>query len=277
MEIKKMPAIIDGKEMPMFYEIIKDAITGIKHVTLESVADNVFNYSYGNSKLGKKRVLNFGMSIYHTCNHACGCYKEKKCYGMGGTFIFGSNMKKAAENFKYYISHPAADMVRMLQRVINNNPKIKLFRYFEIGDIPKKEFIDIMVELAENNPDIKFWTYTKKYAFVNSWLSDHDGYLPENLTIIFSHWLNDDGTYFPMPNPYNMPTSEFIPLGMEHLKDMVTHICPCSDPTVKNECYNCEFPCHELKRGQSMALLEHSTGRTKARDKAIKAAKALLK
>ena len=103
------------------------------------------------------------------------------------------------------------------------------------------------------------------------------GELPENLTIIFSHWLNSDGTYYPMDNRHNLPTSEFIPFGMEKLAEKVTHICPCSDPTVKATCATCDHACYSLKKGESMALLEHSTKATKARDKAIKEAKKALK
>ena len=74
-----------------------------------------------------------------------------------------------------------------------------------------------------------------------------------------------------------MPTSEFIPLGKEELKDTVTHICPCSDPSVNVTCATCDHPCYTLKQGESMALLEHSTKRTKKRDKEIRTAKKALK
>ena len=62
--------------------------------------------------------------------------------------------------------------------------------------------------------------------------------------------MNEDGTYFPMNNPYNFPTSEFIPLGKEKLAKHVTHICPCSDPNVVSTCDNCDHPCYELNFGE---------------------------
>ena len=133
-----------------------------------------------------------------------------------------------------------------------------------------------MVKIAIDNPGIKFWSYTKKYSIVNKWINAN-GDLPENLVIIFSHWMNCDGSYFPMNNPHNLPTSEFIPFGREELKETVTHICPCSDPSVVATCATCDHPCYKLCKGESMALLEHSTKATKQRDKDIKAAKASLK
>ena len=76
-----------------------------------------------------------------------------------------------------------------------------------------------------------------------------------------------------MDNKYSFPTSEFIPMGREELLNSVTHVCPCSDPTRNDHCENCKTPCYELKYGESMALVEHSTERTKARDNTIKAMK----
>lgn len=166
-------------------------------------------------------------------------------------------------------------MVESFQLVIDLTG-CKLWRYFTCGDIADSRFLQVMVRLAENNPSVKFWSYTKKYEIVNNWIAKN-GKLPQNLRIIFSHWLNDDGSYFPMSNPYNLPTSEFIPLGREDLVKTVTHVCPCSDPSVVATCATCDHPCYDLMEGQSMALLEHSTSRTKARDKAIKAEKQKVK
>jgi hypothetical protein len=80
-----------------------------------------------------------------------------------------------------------------------------------------------------------------------------------------------------MDNPYNFPTSEFIPIGKEELSKKSTFVCPCSDPSVSVTCETCENKCYRLKPGQSQALLEHSTTATKDRDKALKAAKKAVK
>ena len=97
------------------------------------------------------------------------------------------------------------------------------------------------------------------------------------MVIIFSHWMNDDGSYYPMDNPHDLPTSEFIPYGREDLKEKVTHVCPCSDPSVLATCETCDHPCYTLKKGEMMGLLEHSTKQTKQRDKEIRLAKEQLK
>lgn len=242
------------------------------YVILDSVTSNILNVSEGNSKTGN--AINFNLPIEYTCNHCCECYKNKVCYAENGCYSFSDNQAKYSENLRFFNSNSDEKFIQALQLAIDEIG-YSLFRYFTCGDIPNSRFFRIMVKLAILNPEIKFWSYTKKYNIVNSWI-DENGKLPENLTIVFSHWLNNDGTYFPMDNKYNLPVSEFIPFGKEHLKETVTHICPCSDPTKKATCETCDYPCYNLKSGESMALLEHSTKATKERDKAIKQAKERL-
>ena len=201
---------------------------------------------------------------------------EGLCYAEQGCYMFADNQAQYSENYNFYVNSKSSEFIAALQVVIDSNPSIKLFRYFTCGDIPDIRFVKCMVQLAKNNPDVKFWSYTKKYSIINHYLDDNEP-LPENLVIIFSHWQNRDKTFFPMDNPHNLPTSEFIPVGQEERKAAVTHVCPCSDPSVNATCKTCDHPCYTLKPGESMALLEHSTKETKQRDKEIKAAKKALK
>ena len=52
-----------------------------------------------------------------------------------------------------------------------------------------------MVELAKNNPFVRFYTYTKRFDWLEQLLSQQE--LPDNLTINVSIW---HGNY---NNPYN--------------------------------------------------------------------------
>lgn len=247
---------------------------GKNYVTIETVSENVLHVSEGNSKTGNN-VFNFNFPIEYTCKHSCECYKNGSCYACNGCYNFASNQAIYSENYNFFRNSTEKEFTDAIQTVINEL-NYKLFRYFTCGDIPNQKFVDCMVKLAKDNPDIMFWSYTKKYEIINRWI-DENGNLPENLTIIFSHWMNENGSYFPMNNPHNLPTSEFIPLGKEYLTETVTHICPCSDPSVIATCATCENPCYKLKKGQSMGLLEHSTKQTKERDKKIRTAKENLK
>lgn len=260
--------------------IIGKGKNGKNYVVLSSVVDYILHISEGNSKTGE-HCINFNLSIEYTCDHNAPCYKEGICYAEGGCYTFGENQCGYSENVKFYNNVPDSVFIQALQMAIDITG-YKLFRYFTCGDIPNERFIDCMVKLARNNADVAFWTYTKKYAMINKYIAEHGGTrekaFPENLVIIFSLWINDDGTSYPMENPYNLPVSVFVPLGKENIVKDVTYICPCSDPTVNATCETCKHPCHAMKCGETQALYEHSTKRTKERDKAIKSAKkALLK
>lgn len=245
------------------------SVNGMKYVTRESV-DGVFHYSKGNSKLGP--VLNVGYSIEYSCVHDCECFCLGDCYGCHGTFVFGRNQKLYTENVNFFFNASDSEFINTVNEAIREE-KANRFRWFEVGDIINLRHLKLIIAIAKDNPAVKFWFYTKKYRIVNLYC-EHYGLetIPENLTIIFSHWMNRDGSYYPMDNKYDFPTSEFIPFGKEE-EIKVTHICPCSDPEFIGTCSTCEYPCHSLKHGESMGLLEHSTSRTKKRDKAIREAR----
>lgn len=249
---------------------------GKKFVEFDSVKSEELNISFENSKVGK--VFGLNLPVHYSCNHNCECYKLGKCYACQGCYNFLSNQALYSENLKFYFEHTEEEFIEAINRVIASKPACKLFRWFECGDILSFTFFKTMIRVAECNKNITFWTYTKKYEIVNRFVEMYGrDAIPENLTIVFSHWMNEDGSYFPMENPYSFPTSEFIPFGREEEAEKVTHICPCSDPNVVATCATCEHPCYKLKYGQSMALLEHSTPETRTRDKEIRNAKAELK
>ena len=249
---------------------------GMKYVDRKTVRTEHINLSLSNSKTGK--VIAFNLPIESTCKHDCECYSGKKCYACGGCYNFSLNQAMYAENLTFFLMHESADFVAKITAAIKRHRSRKLFRWFTCGDIVNRRFLACMIAIAKENPGIKFWTYTKKYEIVNKYIDDFgQDAIPENLAIIFSHWQNDDGTYYPMDNRHNMPTSEFIPMGEEEQIEKVTFVCPCSNPGIVEHCENCSHPCYELKRGESMALVEHSTERTKERDSVIKAMRGKMK
>lgn len=246
---------------------------GKKYVPIKTVACDQLNTSMQNKKTGK--VIAFNLPVELTCDHKCECYSLADCYACGGCYQFSNNQAEYSENLNYFNNHTAEEFINAMIDIIKSHPSRSLFRWFTCGDIVNVKFLYCMVEIAKRCENIRFWTYTKKYGIVNTYVAQYGlESIPENLHIIFSHWMNRDGSYYPMYNPHNFPVSEFIPYGREDLLSNVTHVCPCSDPTKFEHCENCKTPCYELKHGESMGLVEHSTPRTKARDTAIKALKA---
>ena len=246
-----------GKNGYKFIPFNDNAVQAILHLSTK-----------GNTKTGP--VAAFNLPIEQTCNHACECYSTGACYACGGFYQYKSNMFLYAENLKYFLTVDSDTFVsEMVKEILKSG--LRIFRWFTCGDIVNYRFFECMIKVASRLPFVTFWSYTKKYAIVNKYI-DQNGInsIPGNLTIIFSHWLNNNGTYFPMDNKYNMPTSEFIPFGKEELLKEVNHVCPCSDPDIFVNCVNCTNPCYKLKPGMSMALCEHSTPETRQRDKMLK-------
>lgn len=247
--------------------VIANGQNGAKYALYESVPGTFLTLPIGtNSKIGN--AMSYSHSIEYTCNHTCECYKEQNCYGCHGCYLFGSNQATYTNNYKFYRLNGSKVFAAAVIDAIKKN-HVKRFRWFGVGDIVDTPFLQAMVEIAKACPKVEFWGYTKKYQIVNNWI-DANGDLPVNLVLIFSHWLNKDGTYFPMDNRHNLPTSEFVPVGMEHIIDTTKgHVCPCSDPDFIGTCADCETPCSRLKKGEAMYLLEHSTAAARDRDKAI--------
>lgn len=238
------------------------------YIDFKKVDTETLNIPVGsNSKLGKN-VASISFPIWNTCRHDCECFREKKCYGCNGCYNFTDNQIRYAENLAYFNSHDVDTIVNNIKTKLYN--KVDTLRFFGIGDFTPK-ILEVFVELARTCEWLTVYCYTKKYDMVNSYV-DKMGldYIPGNATIIFSHWLNSDGTYLEMNNKYSFPTSEFIPLGKEYLLKSVTYVCECSNPEYPGKCETCNHSCKNLSFGQSMALIEHSTKETKERDKALK-------
>lgn len=251
---------------------LKHNSDGVGYVDLNDVIDRI-NLSLKNDKVGL--VLNISFPIHYTCDHCKECYKRKECYGLNGCFAYTSNQIKYSENLKFFIEHTVNEIVTALKKEIAKYPNYDFFRWFAIGDIFGEKMLSVMVELAKELPNMHFYAYTKKHHIVNNWIANN-GKLPTNLNIMFSLWTNGDGTLETVNNPYDLPTTVFIPCGKEN--DLLTSemfVCPCSDSSWLGHCADCSgCPTGQHK---TIAFLEHSTSATKQRDKAIKAERKAIK
>ena len=87
-----------------------------------------------------------------------------------------------------------------LYNILDKAPQ-KKFRWFDAGDIPDTDFLNLIFETANKYSKIKFLVYTKKYDIVNSYLNDHS--IPKNLCVRFSMWDNT----WTVSNPHDLPLS----------------------------------------------------------------------
>ena len=123
----------------------------------------------------------------------------------------------------------------------------RFFRFHVSGDIPTYGYFCQMVKLAWENPHCEILAFTKQYAIVNNYITEHLPLpFPSNLHIIFSEWGNQKPT-----NPYNLPTAAVIFKGTELNENWKICGGNCA------ECACRGVGCWELKNGETIAFYEH--------------------
>lgn len=197
--------------------------------------------SRGNRKMGA--IPSVSLPPVVTC--AAGCPCAKKCYAVKMCRIY-KNVKASYENnLEILYSNPEL----YWQQV---RAAVKMSRYFRFhvsGDIVDDLYFLDMVYTAQENPHCEILAFTKQYDIVNSYLDQHNGYLPKNLHIIFSRWIPEwDVT---INNPYDLPMSAVIFKGQDG--SQYEKICG-------GNCFECACQgvgCWALQNGETIAFYEH--------------------
>ena len=106
-----------------------------------------------------------------------------------------------------------------------------------------------MIELAKNNPYVQFYTYTKRYSWIEDTLKEKE--LPTNLSILISIWHKN------YDNPYNLPEFIFDDHSDPELQK-IPH-CPAVDEHGHETgitCASCK-KCVYAKKGDKITVYEH--------------------
>jgi hypothetical protein len=139
-----------------------------------------------NSKLKKTskelgvRVFNFGIPAYKsasgklTCPFAKDCVKY--CYAQKGAYIWG-NVSPAFER-RYEATKLDTFVDLMTQEV--RRKKVDFLRIHDSGDYYSPAYLEKWLQIARNNPQTKFYSYTKSVPLFEN------VELPENFDVIFS-------------------------------------------------------------------------------------------
>lgn len=139
-----------------------------------------------NSKLKKTskelgvRVFNFGIPAYKsasgklTCPFAKDCVKY--CYAQKGAYIWG-NVSPAFE--RRYEATKLDTFVDLMTQEIRRK-KVDFLRIHDSGDYYSPAYLQKWLQIARNNPQTKFYSYTKSVPLFEN------VELPENFDVIFS-------------------------------------------------------------------------------------------
>ena len=216
-------------------ESLKKAVSGLRenmNVFMEKpYKDLHLHISKGNMKIG--RTHNFSMAPIITCSNCAGC--KNYCYDIKAVLQYPNVMKARAENTAMMLSDMFGTFAQ-IDHYISHRKAHKYFRWHVSGDILSVEYFDHMVRLARRHPDWTFWTYTKAYTYVNTWIHDNGGRdaIPKNLSVMFSVWNG-----MPCPNPFGMPTFTCIMEGME--PDAGSWPCPGNCESCIRSGHGCPF------------------------------------
>ena len=145
----------------------------------------------GNTKL-KNTAKHFDIKIFNfsipagndkatgkiTCPFAGSCLSL--CYAKKGMYRFG-NVERALT--KRYEASKEADFV---QRISDELSKVKkgkqvYVRIHDSGDFYSPSYFAKWLEIAQNNPSVRFYAYTKSHSFIRGNFN-----LPDNFDLIYS-------------------------------------------------------------------------------------------
>lgn len=167
----------------------------INHYNAIDAAGIKMCISKGNRKIG--RVMNVSLPPVVSCGNCKEC--KFLCYDIKACLQYPNTVIDARVRNWAVLKKNRALYFETIDKAIARRRTNKFFRWHVAGDIIDPDYFDNMVEIARRHPDFVFWTYTKMYGIVNSWIDEH-GAIPANLHIMFSEW---DG--MPMINPHGMP------------------------------------------------------------------------
>jgi hypothetical protein len=157
----------------------------------ENMKKETVSISTGNSKLGKKlKIGNVSLTPILSCPNGVPCASTKKCYALKSYRQYPNVRNAWDKNLRIYLNNPDVYFEQ-----INSYLQSQLSLYFRWhvgGDIPSIDYLNRMVKLAIQNPQIQFLTFTKNYGAIVHYHNrkdyDNRNLLPKNLAIMVSAW-----------------------------------------------------------------------------------------
>ena len=221
----------------------------------------MLKFSKGNRKihelakelgLSKQQVVSFDLPAGHTCPAANVCLSKAnretgkitdgdncqfRCYAASGEAVFTRTRQLRWSNFELLQQAKTTDkMVELIESSLDN--KIKVIRIHSSGDFFSKAYYQAWVKVAENNPNITIFGYTKVLPYVKS-------QKPSNFKLVYSFGGIFDSKLTDEPTSYVIAKES----------DVIGSL-PCKD--------NLAGDYYEIMQGRSFSLLIHGTQPAKA-------------
>lgn len=186
-------------------------------------------------------------NIPGTCTGCCDNCKSN-CYAIRTQVFRNKNIPSWADN-TILATQETETFFKELQQFIDRS-MVAAIRFHAFGEIPSYEYLLGMVNIAKANPSVCFYTYTKRFNWIEKYLEENKDF-PSNLIINMSIWHKN------YDNPYNLP--EFIyDDGTEDYLKYIPH-CPAVDSNGHETgmtCARCKR-CFSAKNGSKIAVYKH--------------------
>ena len=186
-------------------------------------------------------------NVSGTCDGCCdGCKKD--CYAIKTQLRYNNDVPTWADN-TLLAKYDVVTFFGELQSFINKNV-VAVIRYHALGEIPSFNYLFKAVELANNNPNIRFYLYTKRFQWIEQYINTF-GDFPKNFVVNVSIWHNNYKNLLSLP--------EFIyDDGTQSELESVVH-CPAVDKSGNNTGVTCAMckRCINAKQGTRTAVYAH--------------------
>ena len=221
--------------------------------------ENHLHISCGNNKLGKG-IHNISLlpsdtplcnkkgdqlvNISGTCGGCCSECKNN-CYAVKTALYHHNSCIPAWGDNTLLARHNLEQFKRELLTYLDKNI-VGAFRWHVSGEIPSRDYLEMMLDVSRETPTTQFYVYTKRYE----WIEEVADRIPDNLHVTVSVWHSN----------YNNPCGfhEFIyDDGTEDLENV--YHCPAVDKNGRETgvtCAKCKR-CIHAKKGEKTAVYAH--------------------
>jgi len=139
---------------------------------------NIFNYGIPAYKSERQNII--------TCPQAKDCVKP--CYARQGTYTWSPTRNAYENRLEHYFKGTLTSTI--FSEIKRMRKKPTHIRVHDSGDFFNKAYLARWLYIAEQNPSIQFYAYTKCV----SWVKECQGLnmVPDNFTFIFSYGGHED-------------------------------------------------------------------------------------
>lgn len=233
------------------YDLHMDGDTHI-HVANgnEKVGKGVWNYSLlpGDEPLKLKNGVQL-TNIAGTCDGCCdGC--KGVCYAINSATRHHNRVIKAWGENTMLAKNDMETFFAELQNFINRN-EVSVMRVHVGGEFFSLLYMIRTIKFSEENPDVVFYFYTKRYEWLEETEDKWNGKLPENVHPLVSIWHKN------YDNPRGF--AEFIyDDGTDPGLAKLFH-CPAVDKSGHETGVTCSMckRCRKAKKGDKIAVYAH--------------------